>query len=160
MDDAMHYFYDQKKSVQLQLKHEWQANLKKVKRNDWAAKLKALDSFEKPCCRKMCLNGGIPTPVLERTRKVIALLGNEMLTHGKRCSNKMLHFTGFLVVQQPVRQEAFFDSDAWRKVPFWFCTVWWGIPIFLERAAFVVGGIKRTPAGGARNSWGERRPYG
>jgi hypothetical protein len=123
MDDAMHYFYDQKKSVQLQLKHERQQNIKKLKQNDWAAKLKALGSFDKPCCKKLCLNGGIPTPVLERTRKVIAWIGNVMLTCRKRRSNKMLHFPGVLVLQQPVRQETFTDIYARRKEPFWIFAV-------------------------------------
>jgi hypothetical protein len=57
-----------------------------------------------------------------------------------------------------VRQETFTDIYARRKEPFWIFAVWRRLPNMLERPALLVGGLKRSPAGSTRNSWGKRRP--
>jgi hypothetical protein len=69
MEDAMEHFFDKKKMYQSEMRAHKAKQQKLDKRSKWAARLVPLDDV-KQCCKDKCINGCIPRPLLERTRKV------------------------------------------------------------------------------------------
>ena len=74
----MDTFYDRKKAKQLELLLERRSKEREAKQKAWADRLLPLNEETKQCCSKKCINGCIPRPMLEFTRKVNVL---EETTH-------------------------------------------------------------------------------
>jgi hypothetical protein len=70
MDDQMTFFYQRKKQKLHEIRIKNREEAKEIRRKNWAARLKPLEHMEKNCCKKQCVNGGIPFHLLKQTREV------------------------------------------------------------------------------------------
>jgi hypothetical protein len=70
VEDSMEYFFDHKKARQNEIRIEKAKSIRETKQTAWAARLQPLNDSTKQCCSKKCINGCIPLPLLEITRKV------------------------------------------------------------------------------------------
>jgi hypothetical protein len=70
MEEQVGHFFDKKKMHQREMRAEKMKQQRLEKQSKWAARLIPLDDVKKQCCNKKCLNGCIPRPMLESTRKV------------------------------------------------------------------------------------------
>jgi hypothetical protein len=70
MNNQFEYFFDRKKVFQHQARVQARQSLTQARRDTWAAKLKPFQDIDRDCCKKKCVRGGTPIPVLEASRKV------------------------------------------------------------------------------------------
>jgi hypothetical protein len=70
MDDQMNFFFQRKKLKLQEIRTQKREEAKQLRRDKWASKLQPLGSFDRNCCKKQCVNGGIPFELLKQTREV------------------------------------------------------------------------------------------
>jgi hypothetical protein len=130
INHSIEYFYDFKKTKQNELRLEKEKLKLQARQEKWAARLQPLDSATKQCCKAKCINGCIPLPLLERTRKV----GNTGILSSTEYVESSPLVAGLPEVQRSVRQKAVGDRLAGSMQPVWLFDRRRLLPHLLERS--------------------------